>query len=83
MSINDCGCDPSYKAGAMAGGRRKWSRTMLQDDMRYFQRRAREERERAEAAADPCARQAHRRIAAEYERLVGRMETNQPRMMAE
>lgn len=56
---------------------------MLQDDMRYFQRRAREERERAEAAADPCARQAHRRIAAEYERLVGPMETNQPRMMAE
>jgi len=56
---------------------------MLQNDMRYFQRRAREERERADAAVDPCARQAHHRIAVEYERLMDRNQANQPGMVAE
>ena len=41
---------------------------MAEDGTEYFRRRAREERERADAAADSCARRAHERIAAEYER---------------
>jgi hypothetical protein len=44
---------------------------MPEDTPTYFGRRAREEREHAEAAKDFCARQAHQRIAAEYERLAG------------
>lgn len=56
---------------------------MLQDDKHYFQRRAREELERAEVAADPCARQAHERIAAEYKRLASQAENNEPRMVTQ
>ncbi len=41
---------------------------MIEDSLDYFRRRAREERERAETATDSCARKAHARIAAEYER---------------
>lgn len=41
---------------------------MIEDGPEYFRRRAREERERAEAAADSCARRAHERIAREYQR---------------
>jgi hypothetical protein len=37
-------------------------------DMKYFERRAKEERAMAAAATDRCARQAHERIAAEYEK---------------
>jgi hypothetical protein len=57
--------------------------SMLQDDMRYFERRAREERERAEAASDPCAHLAHRRFAAEYERRAAAAADIKPRVMAE
>lgn len=42
---------------------------MSVDDVQYFQRRAKEERQRAAEAKDPCAKQAHQRIANEYERL--------------
>jgi hypothetical protein len=42
---------------------------MSDDDVKYFQRRAIEERERAESAVDPCARRAHQCIATEYERI--------------
>lgn len=42
---------------------------MTEDDVRYFQRRAQEERQRAQEAADKCAKQAHLRIANEYERI--------------
>lgn len=56
---------------------------MLQDDLHYYLRRAREERERAGAATDPCARQAHERIATEYERLARHAESNEPRMVAQ
>lgn len=41
---------------------------MIEDSLDYFRRRACEERERAETATDSCARQAHARIASEYER---------------
>lgn len=44
---------------------------MPEDTPDYFRRRAHEEREHAKAATDSCARQAHERIAAEYERLAG------------
>ncbi len=40
---------------------------MSDEDMNYFERRAREQRDHAAAAADMCARKAHERIAAEYE----------------
>jgi hypothetical protein len=39
------------------------------DDLDYFTRRAFEERSRAAKAADPCVRQTHLLMAAEYERL--------------
>lgn len=42
---------------------------MSDDDMKYFERRAKEERAMAAAASDSCARQAHERIAAEYEKI--------------
>jgi hypothetical protein len=41
---------------------------MSEDDARYFQRRAEEERRRAAEAAEPCAKQVHLRIASEYAR---------------
>lgn len=43
---------------------------MSDDDMKYFTRRAQEERELEARASDPCARAAHAEIAARYERLV-------------
>jgi hypothetical protein len=46
----------------------------------YFRRRAREEREHAKAATDSCARQAHERIAIEYERVAG--EVIEPQLRA-
>lgn len=42
-----------------------------EDDQIYYQRRARQERERAEHAADKAIGSVHRRLAAEYERLIG------------
>lgn len=53
---------------------------MPEDTPDYFRRRAREEREHAQAATDSCARQAHERIATEYERLAG--ETTEPQLRA-
>jgi hypothetical protein len=38
-------------------------------DMKYFERRAKEERAMAAAATDRFARQAHERIAAKYEKI--------------
>jgi hypothetical protein len=43
---------------------------MSDDDVRYFQRRAEEERRRAADAKDPCARTAHQQIADAYDRIV-------------
>lgn len=56
---------------------------MSDDDMNYFERRAREERERAAVAADICARKAHERIAAEYELLAKGVEQPTLRIVAE
>jgi hypothetical protein len=41
---------------------------MSDNDLRYFQRRAQEERAAADEASDPCARKAHEDIADAYER---------------
>lgn len=42
---------------------------MSEDDARYFQRRAEEERRCAAEATDPCTKHAHQRIANEYGRI--------------
>ncbi|MGV3479609.1 MAG: hypothetical protein ACO1O3_06650 [Sphingobium sp.] len=55
---------------------------MAEDGTEYFRRRAREERERADAAADSCARRAHERIAAEYERRIRHATEPKPRPVA-
>jgi len=55
---------------------------MSEDTPTYFNRRAREERRHAEAAIDPCARRAHQRIAAEYERRAGAETDPQPQPRA-
>lgn len=41
------------------------------DDERYFERRAQQERERAEAANDAAVQSVHRMLADEYERRIG------------
>jgi hypothetical protein len=56
---------------------------MSNDDVKYFEKRAIEERERAAAATDPCARKAHEKIAEEYERLARGAEEPALRVLAE
>lgn len=53
---------------------------MSEDDTEYFQRRVIEERGRAAAATDMCARKAHERVAAEYVLIAQRAE--QPMLWA-
>jgi hypothetical protein len=55
---------------------------MSDDDMKYFERRAKEERAIAAAATDRCARQAHERIAAEYEKIAKGVEEPALRVVA-
>lgn len=43
-----------------------------EDDELYYARRAKQERERAERAADSAISSVHRTLAAEYERRIGR-----------
>lgn len=69
ISISDLEAVLGYTSRTIAGGRRRWSRTVSDDDVSYFKRRAAEERQRAADAKDLCARQAHQRIAKEYERI--------------
>ena len=47
-----------------------------EEDRRYFCRRARDERERALAAADSSAATVHHQLAAAYERLLGTTRTS-------
>jgi len=55
----------------------------MRKDAGYFTRRAREERQRANDATDKGAAAAHRRLAAEYERLVETQDEQTLRLIAD
>lgn len=44
-----------------------------EDDLAYFERRAREERDKAESARDPIGYRLHTQFAREYERRWGQL----------
>lgn len=55
---------------------------MSEDDVKYFQRRAEEERQRAADAQDSCAQKAHQQIADAYDRIVRAENVIEPRVVA-